>query len=121
MTGGTLQQGDGTAGNVGTLTITGNLNWQGGTLYTFYDTGAMKGGLFTVQGGQGVTVNKNATTITVDKIGTGDVRGQLPVMQAIANGASISDAPMTINGTAGYMMDGRDNFGNGTNNELYVK
>jgi hypothetical protein len=121
-TGGTLQQGDGTAGNVGTLTIKGNLNFQGGTLYTFYDTGAKQGGLFSVSGGQGVTLNAAATTISVDMIGTGNTPGQMDVMQAIGNGASISDPTnATVNGTAGYKKAFLQNFGNGTNNDLWVK
>jgi hypothetical protein len=123
MVGGILQQGDGTAGNVGILDINGNFNFQGGTLYTFFDTGAANGGLFWVTGAGGVTVNKNATFITVDKIGNGTPPAEMEVMRATAQNAMISDVPPdnNIGGTAGYKHAFRRNsLLGGTNNELWV-
>jgi hypothetical protein len=119
MLGGTLQQGDGTRTSVGSLNITGNFTFQGGTLHTWVDTTDPNNplcGLFMVDGN--VTVTAAGTSVVVDKISNNPAPDKEMVL-SLSTGHTISDTPGggVASGTANYTQDYR-----GTGNDsLWVK
>jgi hypothetical protein len=107
--GGTLQQGNGTAISAGQLIITGNLAFLGGTLHTWVDTTSGANNICgNVLCNGNVTVDANATSVVVDKIGNNALTANTEIVLQ-TNGGTISDTPGggTVTGTANYTLDYR--------------
>jgi hypothetical protein len=124
MSGGTLQQGDGTSANVGIIYITGNFSFGGGTLQIWEDLsqGSTTYGQVFVRGGSGVAVTPASTSIHVSLINGPNQPWQTmdSVLLATATTASITGGLPTVSG-GGYNAASLSSFGGGTNNDLSVK
>jgi hypothetical protein len=118
--GGTLQQGDGTAGQIGALIIGGNLDFEGGTLQVYVDTtrADQPNGEIRVRGAKGATI-KGGVSAQVGLVGEGKGPNTLPeVVLATAPGATITGAP-TVDSN-GYTKASVEDLKVGKQKDLYL-